>query len=110
MFSDLTLENNVGISKLAAKSAVTETAMSRSAMSITSICIPACIILGLGGIGISPKGKVGKNALDVACIALALRIGLPFSVSIFPPLSIKKGTDLEDEYHKNEFIYFNKGL
>ena len=104
------MENNAGVSKAAAYSAVKETALSRSAMSITSICVPACIILGLGGIGIRPQGKVTKNVLDVACIALALRIGLPFSVSIFPPLSVKKGTDLEEDFHKNEFIYFNKGL
>jgi len=97
--SDLNLENNVGVSKLAAKAAVTETALSRSAMSLTSVCIPAIMILTLGGIGIRPTGKVSKNTLDVLCIALALRIGLPFSVSIFPPLSIKKGTDLEKEFH-----------
>ena len=102
MCSDLTLENNVGVSKLAAKAAVTETALSRSAMSISSVCIPAILILMLGGIGIRPTGKNTKMALDVACIALALRIGLPFSVSIFPPLSIKKGTDLEEEFHKHE--------
>ena len=108
--SDPKLEVVVGISKDAAYSAVKETALSRSAMSIMSLTIPATMILSLGAIGIRPAGKVGKTTLEVVCIATALQIGLPASISIFPPLSVRKGTDLEKEYHEHEFIYFNKGL
>jgi len=32
------------------------------------------------------------------------------SVAIFPPVSVKKGAELEDKFHHHENIYFNKGL
>jgi sideroflexin-5 len=110
VYSDLKLENYAGISKGAAYSAVKETALSRSAMSMSSVMIPAVIILSLGAVGVRPTGKTAKTTLEVLCIAFALRVGLPLSVSIFPPLSIKKGNDLEEEFHSFDTIYFNKGL
>jgi hypothetical protein len=51
-----------------------------------------------------------KNLLDIQCVTIGLLVGLPFSVSIFPPLSVKNGKDLEAEFHSHEKIYFNKGL
>jgi hypothetical protein len=110
VFSDPKLENLAGISKDAAFSAVKETALSRAAMSTMCLTIPASMILALGAIGVRPTGKAGKTLLEVACIGTALQIGLPASISIFPPLSIRKGTDLEKEYHQYDYIYFNKGL
>ena len=60
-------------------------------MSIISTGLPAVLIIFLAGIGIAPKNKVFKNCIDLSCIAIALGLGLPGSVSIFPPISIKKG-------------------
>ena len=91
VYSDIKLENKAGVSKDAAYSAVKETALSRAAMSTCSLTIPAVIILTLGGLGVRPTGKAAKTLLEIVCIGTALRIGLPFSISIFPPLSVKKG-------------------
>ena len=110
VFSDIKLENEAGVSKLAAYNAVTETAMSRTAMSLVSVSVPAVLILSFGAVGIRPTGSSTKFLFEVFCIGTALRIGLPFSVSIFPPLSTKKGDQLEAEFHKHDIIYFNKGL
>lgn len=91
VYSDLKLEQPAGVSKEAAYSAVRETALSRSAMSLTSVSIPAVLILSCGAVGIRPTGSTAKFLFEVICIGTALRIGLPFSVSIFPPLSTKEG-------------------
>ena len=54
VFSDEKVQNKAGVSKECAKSAVTETATSRAAMSAVSVGIPATIIISLAAIGISP--------------------------------------------------------
>lgn len=110
VFSDEQLENKAGVSKLAATSAVTETALSRSGMSLSSVCIPAMLIISLAAIGIAPKGKVMKNILEINIVGFALLVGLPFSVSLFPPVCVKQGCSLEKEFHSHDKIYFNKGL
>lgn len=72
--------------------------------------LPAIIILSLARIGIAPTNPAIKNTLEASCIAIGLGFGLPGSVSIFPPVSMKKGTQLEEEFHQHEKIYFSKGL
>jgi len=110
VFADEKLTKKAGVSKVCAKSAVTETAWSRAAMSASSVSIPAILILALGAVGISPANKVFKNIVEINCVATGLLIGLPFSVSIFPPVSIKNGKELETDFHSHDKIYFNKGL
>ena len=79
-------------------------------MSIMSNGLPAVLILSLAGLGIAPKGKILKNALDLSCITAALVIGLPGSLSIFPPVSRKSEKSLEEAFHNQQFYYFAKGL
>ena len=79
-------------------------------MSASSVIIPTFFILTLAKIGISPKGKVLKTLVEFNCVIAALLIGFPFSVSIFPPMSIKQGKDLEPEFKSYDKIYFSKGL
>lgn len=86
-FLDEDLTKKAGISKVCAANAVQETAMSRSAMSLISVLLPLCFITTASMVGINPKNKAMKMFLEVNCIALALTIGLPASVSIFPPVS-----------------------
>ena len=54
VFADEKLSENAGISKLAAKSAVTETALSRMVLSCATVGSPAALILTLGAMGIAP--------------------------------------------------------
>uniref|UniRef100_A0A7S3CSB1 Uncharacterized protein n=1 Tax=Strombidium rassoulzadegani TaxID=1082188 RepID=A0A7S3CSB1_9SPIT len=108
--SDPEVSNKIGISKKCAESAVTETAASRSIMSLCCVGIPAVLILSLGAIGIRPKGTVMKNLLEINCVTMGLLYGLPISVAVFPPVSMKKGTEIEEKFHGYDKVYFNKGL
>lgn len=97
------LKKKIGISKACAKSAVIETSLSRSAMSISSVTIPAALILTLGAVGVAPKSFAMKTLLEIICVGSALRVGLPMSVSIFPPISEKVtagDSDIEEEFKK----------
>ena len=108
---DKELTKKIGISKVCAKNAVIETSMSRSAMSVSSVFIPAALIVMLGGMGIAPQSFVAKSTLEVLCVGTALRIGLPLSVSIFPPISEKETSgEMEEEFKKYKMVYFSKGL
>ena len=109
---DADLKKTVGISKVCAKSAVVETSLSRSAMSMSSVMMPCGMIVMLGAVGVAPQSFAAKTSLEFLCIAGALRLGLPMSVSIFPPISQKEteGSDLEEEFRKYKTIYFSKGL
>ena len=97
VYSDEALENKVGSSKICAKSAVVETALSRSVLSIACVSIPALLILGFRGIGVRPVRPVAKNMLELVCVVTALLYGLPLSVSVFPPVTTKRGADLEGD-------------
>ena len=110
VYKDKKLEQIAGVSKLAATSAVTETAASRSCLALLSVGIPAGLIIALKAIGVSPKGKFMKNFVEINCVGVALLLGLPGSVSLFPPVSQKNGSELEKEFHSHEHIYFSKGL
>jgi len=110
VYSDPNLENYVGISKKSAESAVYETASSRFVMSLTCMGVPTLMLLGLGSMGMVPKGKAPKTLFEIFMIAFGLYVGLPISVAVFPSLTAKNGKDLEEEFHKHDKIFFNKGL
>ena len=67
-------------------------------------------MLTLGLAGINPKGRIMKTTLNVSCVVVALAAGLPLSIAMFEPIVQKKGTDIEGDFHKYDYIYFNKGL
>ena len=108
--SDKELTTVVGISKIAAKSAVRETAISRSMCSIFNFLHPLVLVMLAGILGVNPITSHGKLALLCFCTLVTLRVNLPLSMCIFSPLSVKKGTQLETEFNEYENVYFNKGL
>lgn len=110
VFSDPELKQLAGVSKHAAKNAVTETATSRAIMSSASVILPASLIVMLGAVGIAPQAAILKTSLDTLCIMAALRVGLPISVSVFPPITEIEAKKLEPEFHTHDKIYFSKGL
>ena len=79
-------------------------------MSSSSVIIPTTLILMLKMIGISPQAQVAKTAVETLCIVTALRVGLPLSVSVFPPISERPSKEMEVEFHSQEKVYFSKGL
>ena len=60
-------------------------------MSASACTIPAATVLALAAIGIIPKGRIGKTALDLGSVCLGLGIGLPLSIAVFPPVTVKRG-------------------
>ena len=110
IFSDEKLTKKLGISKIAAKNAVIETSISRAIMSASSVFIPTIFILSLNGIGVNPTAPAAVRAMDLTCIAAALRLGLPMSVAVFPPICCKPGKEVESEFHTQDKIYYSKGL
>lgn len=116
VFSDESLkeEDKVGISKVAAKQAVQETALSRVCLSLGVCSMPFCImsILSLNRnfnrlLTSSPKSKI---IMELSCCITAISLGLPLAVAIFPPISQKEGSLCEDKFNKFEKLYFSKGL
>ena len=67
-------------------------------MSFFSVGFPTSLILMLGLLGLNPQVFAFKTILDLNCIALGLLIGLPLSVSVFPPVSQKSGVEIEKEF------------
>ena len=59
VYEDKELKKPFSISKVCAQKAVIETALSRSAMNIFTSFLPYILIMTLGLLGISPKGKIG---------------------------------------------------
>jgi len=57
-----------------------------------------------------PRAGAVKTGFEVFCILVSLQVALPVSISIFNPVAVLKGKDLEPEFHPYENIYFNKGL
>ena len=79
-------------------------------MSFICLAVPVALTIQAGRMGIKPRGKLPKNLLQLSTIAVGLYVGLPMSVAIFPPVSVKKGPQLEERFHIHDKIYFNKGL
>lgn len=92
VFTDEKLTKKLGISKNAAEQAVIETGMTRGVMSAVNVAIPATMIAMFSLLGIMPQAAVLKSMVDVGCVIAALRVGLPVSQSLFPPVSQMPGS------------------
>lgn len=109
VYSDNNLTQPVGVSKICASSAVYETASSRVVMSFLCLVFPILIVFSVPN-RFQPQKGAGKFIFDALSISGGLYFGLPASVAIFPPISVKEGPSLEKEFHIHEKIYFSKGL
>jgi len=109
VYSDPDMNEEIGVSSVAAKKAVYITAGSRVAMSAISQSIPVAMMITMRGIGMSPKAKGPKTALELGTIGCGLYLGLPYSVAMFPSESVMAGKEAEDKFHKFDYIYYNRG-
>lgn len=73
----------IGISKIAAESAVWQTASSRYALSIPTFTIPAVGAAGLTCLGLMPGAGVLKTVIDASLVAVGLGIACPMGSSLF---------------------------
>jgi hypothetical protein len=74
----------MGISKVCAKTAVIQTAFSRIILSMPTFTIPGVSMFFLDRLGLIPKAIAPKTILELTVISFALWTALPLSVSLFP--------------------------
>jgi len=65
-------------------------------MSLMCLGVPTCLVLGFSTAGLAPKRRITKSIFEVGMIGVGTYVGLPTCLAVFPSLSQKKGTDLEN--------------
>lgn len=108
----------LGVSQTCAKKAITETALSRVALSSLCCSLPIIILTPIERASIIQRmlirsGQPGRQLLNFSAIVLSIYIGLPAAVSIFEPISSIQADACEPEIRNKKhdgIIYFSKGL
>lgn len=112
------LGEEMGISNLAAKNAVFQTALSRFFLAAPPFLIPAVGAASLHLMGMMPNAFAPKLIVDVMLIAVGLRLACPMGSSLFQQITSLPADQLEQEFMMKEnskgdkirTFYFNKGL
>lgn len=114
---DLREDECLGISKVCARQAIQETALSRVALASFCCSLPTLMVIPIQGMTpvqrfLRRSGPMGHHALSFSCIIVSLYFGLAGAVSIFEPISKRDITQCEDSLPKehNGPVYFSKGL
>jgi len=47
---------------------------------------------------------------SLACIGGVQALGLPLALSIYDPVRVTKGQDIEEQFAKHDQVYYSKGL
>lgn len=108
----------IGISKDCAKKAVVQTSFSRIILSAPTFIIPGVSMFALDKMGLIPRARAPRTALELMVISFALWIAMPISVSLFPQRGEMRASDIEPEFReirngKGQIVdrfYYNKGL
>lgn len=91
MFASPEMTNPVGKSKICAKNAVKETALSRIALSIFAVSSPVFLILGLNKVKIIQRAVSRSQNLrlcqELLSVIICIQFSLPAAISIFEPVS-----------------------
>ncbi|CAF1025202.1 unnamed protein product [Didymodactylos carnosus] len=104
--------NPVGVSKIAAKNALKEMAMTRAFLPVPILFFPPIIMMAFEKnlLRRIPRLNLPLNVL--AC-TLSFGLALPLSISLFPQKSKILTRDLESNIQSKtnlEYLYYNKGL
>ena len=78
------LGEEMGISKISAKKAVLQTASSRIVLSFPIFMIPGIGMAALDRLGMIPRSRALRIAVELSLIGFSLWIALPLSVALFP--------------------------
>lgn len=106
-----------GKSKVCAKTAVTQTAISRYILTIP-IFIPPLMLIATERMGMMPRNFYLKTLVEVSYISLELYVAVPLGIAMYPQIGKINANELEEEFRNirdergvavKEF-YFNKGL
>lgn len=110
-------EKVLGRSKIAAKRAVRETALTRMVLPAPVLFFPAVASALLNKFHLFPKHVVGGKLVEAALCVFSLSVALPMSIALFQQESSTALDKLEEEFRdlKDEdgapikFAYYNKG-
>uniref|UniRef100_A0A915CMQ3 Sidoreflexin n=1 Tax=Ditylenchus dipsaci TaxID=166011 RepID=A0A915CMQ3_9BILA len=103
----------IGTSKVAAKRAVTETAITRAFLPVPLLLIPPCIMPFLERIKVIQRRPAVHLLVNAVVCTISFGFSLPIALALFPQTSSIAVSDLEKELQKNttdSVLYYNKGL
>lgn len=92
---DEVTDEEMGISKECARTAVIQTAGSRLILSMPTFVIPGVTMYLIDRVGLMPVARVPRTILDLVVVAFALNNALPLSVSLFPQRGEIEASKLE---------------
>lgn len=84
-------------SKLAAKRAVEQTAISRIMLNVT-ILLPPMLLISLEKARLMPKNKYLVEFVNFTVLLIELYFAVPTGIAMFPVKGVILATDLEPEY------------
>lgn len=98
-----------------ARKAIFETAYSRVFLSISCLMSPALLFYAVEKAGRTPKTPATRIPYEIAVFMLALMVGLPASIALFPQTGALKRTELEKDLQNKlperiQTVYYNKGM
>lgn len=105
--------NVVGTSKLAAKKALKEMAVTRAALPIPLLTIPPIIMTFLEKTSLLKKNPRLNMPFNMLVCSVTFFYALPATIAIFPTLTEVNVKELEPEIQKSSkepSVYYNKGL
>jgi len=106
-------ENNVGTSKVAAKKALKETAITRMVLPAPILLIPPVVMTAFEKTKWLQRNMRFHLPLNALVTTLSFGLALPVAIALFPHISQITKEELEEELQKNtaeEILYYNKGL
>jgi len=104
--------NVVGVSKIAAKKALFETAITRMVLPAPTLLIPSIVMAFVDKTTFMAKFPRLRLPIQAIICTLSFGLALPIAISVFPQEGSIKASELEKELQDKEFdtLYYNKGL
>ncbi|CAF4693270.1 unnamed protein product, partial [Rotaria sp. Silwood1] len=104
--------NSIGVSKVAAKKALTEMAMTRAFLPVPILSLPPIIMLAFEKNILRRFPRLNLPLNTLAC-TISFGLALPMSIALFPQRSKVATKELEKEIQSKTqlpYVYYNKGL
>lgn len=103
----------IGTSKVAAKKALTEMAISRAALPIPLLAIPPIVMTMLEKTALLKKNPRLHMPFNILVCSITFFFALPATIAIFPQMSEVRTQDLEKDIQEKtneKVVFYNKGL
>ncbi|CAJ0574796.1 unnamed protein product, partial [Mesorhabditis spiculigera] len=103
----------IGVSKVAAKQAVTDTALTRAFLPVPLLALPPCIMPFFEKFRWVQKSATRHLLVNAIVCTISFGISLPIALALFPQESTISVNQLEPEFREKTRateLYYNKGL